>query len=55
MMVMDTLKELIQGGLVKQVGVIVFGDGQNVAHLIERAQKDGYYVYNRGHFAELYL
>lgn len=42
-------------GLVKQVGVIVFGGGLNPRHWIEEARKEGYYVLiSNGYYVELY-
>lgn len=41
-------------GLVKQIGVIVFGGGLNARHWIEEAKKDGYYVLICNGYAELY-
>lgn len=51
---MDVLRELIKAGLVKQVGVIVYGKGLNVRNVIEEVRKK-YYVLPRKGWAELYL
>ena len=51
---MDVLRELIKAGLVKQIGVIVYGKGLNIRHAIGEAKKK-YYVLPRRGYAELYL
>lgn len=49
-----TLSTKIERGLVRQIGVIVFGGGLNASHWIDKAKGDGYSVYLRDGRAELY-